>query len=119
MIIEEKAIKQNFGFTRKLIEKITRSSQLNNDEFDFYRHKVVLESGTVDYVSVTVYNTTDRYSGVMVAFDFDYWTYRLSFTSSLSRKLTDAVTEAFRRIYGNRISVSLDPEEYEDEYTFK
>ena len=111
--------RQKFGFIKCLVNKITRKSQSNNDEFNFYRHKVVLQSGTKDYMDVTVYNSQDRYSGIMVSFDFDYWTYELRFYSTKCRNLTDTVIKAFKAIYGNRISVSYDEKEYEDELTFK
>lgn len=61
-------MKKRYNFISRLINKITLNSQSNNDSFSYYGHWVELQSGTVDYMSVTIYNTSDRYSGTLVEF---------------------------------------------------
>lgn len=61
------AKKRAYNFVYKLMDKITTSSS-NNMEFICYRHLVRLSSGMEDYVSVTLYSTTDRYKGEMAEF---------------------------------------------------
>lgn len=72
-------MKKRYNFISRLINKITLNSQSNNDSFSYYGHWVELQSGTVDYMSVTIYNTSDRYSGTLVEFQFDFWTMELCF----------------------------------------
>ena len=50
----------------KMVERITRKETALNDRFCVNRHTVVCQSGTTDYVSVTIDNTD--------GFDFDFWT---------------------------------------------
>lgn len=100
---------KQYNFIDRLIGKITLKSQSNNDMFCYYRHLIVLQSGTKDYVSVTIHHTTDPYSSVLVNFSFDYWTYRLHFIHTGYKIPTDRVLNAFRSIYSTtRICVSFD-----------
>lgn len=46
-------MKKKYNFISRLINKITLNSQSNNDSFSYYGHWVELQSGTVDYMSVT------------------------------------------------------------------
>ena len=85
---------KKYTFIKRLVDKMTRSEM--NCEFDHYNHKVVLQSGTNGYVSVTVCNSVDRYSGTMLDFSFDYWTHELHFVCSESKRLTNEVVDAFR-----------------------
>lgn len=55
-------MKKRDNFISRLINKITLNSRSNNDSFSYYGHWVELQSGTVDYMSVTIYNMSDRYS---------------------------------------------------------
>ena len=55
----------------KMVERITRKETALNDRFCVNRHTVVCQSGTTDYVSVTIDNTD--------GFDFDFWTKQLCF----------------------------------------
>lgn len=103
---------KKYTFIKRLVDKITRSEM--NCEFDYYNHKVVLQSGTNGYVSVTVCNSVDRYSGTMLDFSFDYWTHELHFVCSESKRLTNKVKDAFRELYDGYIKVSYDRNEYED-----
>lgn len=47
-----------------MVERITRKETALNDHFCVNRHTVVCQSGTTDYVSVTIDNTD--------GFDFDF-----------------------------------------------
>lgn len=47
-----------------MVERITRKETALNDRFCVNRHTVVCQSGTTDYVSVTIDNTD--------GFDFDF-----------------------------------------------
>lgn len=51
--------RKRYNYIRRLVEKITTSPS-NNMEFCYYGHLVSLQSGTTDYVDITVYNTADR-----------------------------------------------------------
>lgn len=100
---------KQYNFIDRLIGKITLNSQSNNDMFCYYKHLIILQSGTKDYVSVTVHYTTDPDSGVLANFSFDYWTYKLHFFSTECETLTDKVINAFRSIYGTtQIRVTFD-----------
>lgn len=114
---KKKERKKTYKFIEKLIDKVT-TSESNNMEFVCYRHLVELLSGTEDYVSVTIYNTDDRYGGEMADFNFDYLTKELHFISSEGKALTKKIIATFRMLYSpRRIRVSYDELEYEDEDT--
>jgi len=98
-------------YITRLIGRITASSQSNNDSFDFYGHHIDLQSGTTDYVSVTIYRTADPYSGETAAFSFDYWTKELCIEYVESEEISKAIATAFRNIYG-RITVTDLPIEH-------
>lgn len=108
--------KPTYNFIHRLIGRITSSGQSNNDSFTYFGHFVELQSGTTDYVAVTIYNSNDRYKGEMTSFCFDYWTKELFFESSACKALTEKIIRAFKSHYG-RICVSYDEMEYEDEDT--
>ncbi len=108
---------KTYKFIEKLIDKVT-TSESNNMSFNCYGHLVELQSGTEDYVSVTIYNTDDRYKGEMADFNFDYLTKELHFVFSESKALTDKIIGTFDTLYSRRhIRVSYDEQEYEDEDT--
>mgnify|MGYP003448521827 CR=1 FL=1 len=96
---------KKYSFIKRLVDKITRSE--TNCEFDYYNHKVVLRSGTKGYVSVNVYNTTDRYSGTMLSFNFDYWTHKLHFSYYENKQVIIKVFDAFNDLY-ECVKVSFD-----------
>ena len=103
--------RKRYNYINRLVDKITTSPS-NNMEFCYYGHLVCLQSGTTDYVDVTVYNNADRYSGELAGFNFDYWTKELDIGYAESDRLFDTIVEAFRRIYGKRnVSVIIDEEE--------
>lgn len=104
---------KRYKYIHRLVEKITTSPS-NNMEFSCYGHLVSLESGTDGYVSVTVYHTTDRYSGELADFSFDYWTHELYVEYTEDERLFDAIVRAFRDIYAGRgFSVSRCEDEEE------
>lgn len=114
---KKKERKKTYKFIEKLIDKVT-TSESNNMEFVCYGHLVELLSGTEDYVSVTIYNTDDRYGGEMADFNFDYLTKELHFISSEGKALTEKIIATFRMLYSpRRVRVSYDELEYEDEDT--
>lgn len=107
-----------YNYLQKLIGRITKSGQSNNDSFTYYRHLVELQSGTNGYVSVTLYKTESRYDGELADFSFDYWTLELHFVSTVGKTMTESISNAFRHFYAPRkIRVSYDKNEYEDEDT--
>ena len=107
-----------YNYIQKLIDRITKSGQSNNDSFTYYGHLVELQSGTRDYVSMTLYKTDDRYGGELADFSFDYWTLELHFVGTVGKVLTEKIISAFRHFYAPRkIRVSYDKNEYEDEDT--
>ena len=107
-----------YNYLQKLIGRITKSGQSNNDSFTYYRHLVELQSGTNGYVSVTLYKTESRYDGELADFSFDYWTLELHFVSTVGKTMTENIINAFRHFYAPRkIRVSYDKNEYEDEDT--
>lgn len=103
---KKKERKKTYKFIEKLIDKVT-TSKSNNTEFVCYGHLVELLSGTEDYVSVTIYNTDDRYGGGMADFDFDYLTKELHFISSEGKALTEKIIATFKMFYSPGASVSL------------
>jgi len=110
--------KPRYNYIQKLIDRITKSGQSNNDCFTYYGHLVELQSGTSGYVSVTLYKTDDRYGGELADFSFDYWTLELHFVGTVGKALTESIISAFRHFYAPRkIRVSYDKNEYEDEDT--
>lgn len=112
-----KKTRKTYRFIDRLIDKVTTSDS-NNMSFTHYGHLVELESGTEDYISVTIYNTTDRYKGTLADFSYDYWTHELHFLYSECKILTERIINAFKFLYSPRtIRISYDEEEYEDEDT--
>lgn len=102
---------KKYGYIRKLIDKVTTSPS-NNMCFPYYRHLVELTSGTNGYVSVTIYNTEDRYEGEMADFSFDYWTHELHIWFGESDALIEKIISAFKSIYSPQdVKVSIDEEE--------
>ncbi|MDC2222848.1 MULTISPECIES: hypothetical protein [Bacteroidaceae] len=95
-------MKKRDNFISRLINKITLNSRSNNDSFSYYGHWVELQSGTVDYMSVTIYNMSDRYSGTLVEFQFDFWTMELCFDAVSCDEVYDTVVKAFKGVYYNR-----------------
>lgn len=90
--------KSNCRWLSRLVDKITKKDQPNNDSFIFYNHRVTLQSGTFDYVCVTVQDMDYRNE---IIFNFDFWTKKLvleSYNSECERK---AIVTKFKEIYSN------------------
>lgn len=89
---------------KKLIYKITRTSQSNNDYFTYYGNEVTLQSGTPDYVVVSVRTENAN----VMEFDFDYLTKELNITFADTDETLDTIVEAFKEIYGKSITVLVE-----------
>lgn len=117
---------KKYNWLARLIDRITKSEQPNNDYFEYYNHRVTLQSGTRDYVSVWI-------EDMGIEFSFDFWTKRLCFTSYNDYDERDAIIKTFRRFYDNQFDEVyigsdepweeavkeyeqyLDPEEYDQD----
>ncbi len=98
------------SYINRLIGRVTSSSQPSNDSFVFYGRLVVLQSGTPDYVGVTIYHTDDRYSGEVADFSFDFLTKELYIGYAESEAISEAIIKAFRGIYGHINVITEDTE---------
>lgn len=88
-------------YIKRLIGRITASSQSSNDSFVFYGHRVDLQSGTHDYVSVTIYNTVDPYKGEVANFNFDFLTKDLCIEYAENENIGKVIEKGFKEIYGH------------------
>lgn len=86
---------------KRLIDRITRTSQSNNDYFTYYGNEVTLQSGTPDYVVVSVKTENAN----VMEFDFDYLTKELNITFADTDETLDTIVGAFKEIYGKSITV--------------
>lgn len=82
---------------KKLVNRITRKSQSNNDTFTYYGNEVTLQSGTSDYavVSVKDFNACKN----VMEFDVDYLTKELNITFYDTEETYEALVQAFKSIY--------------------
>lgn len=103
--------KPAYKFVKRLIDRITTVSQSNNDSFTYYGHSVNLQSGTRDYVAVTIYKGADMYSGSMADFTFDFWTKQLHIEYAECDNMEEAIITAFRNLYK---SIKTTKEKYDD-----
>lgn len=113
-------MKSKYKFLYKLIKRITNVNQSNNDTFAYYDYNVSLQSGTSEYVSVTIYyNDEDDGNIEMAEFSFDFLTYDLNFVYYWNDAFRNTVIDAFLVLeYGQRgIVVSDDTlqESYDEE----
>ena len=88
---------------KKLINRVTKISQPNNDNFTYYENEVTLQSGTPDYVVVSV-KTED--SNIM-EFDFDFLTKELNITFADTDETLDTIIKSFKELYGN-VKISIE-----------
>lgn len=88
-----------YKFIKRLIDRITSVSQSNNDSFTYYGHFVNLQSGTRDFVAVTIYKGADMYSGSMADFTFDFWTKQLHIEYAESDSMEEAIITALKKLY--------------------
>lgn len=97
-------MRPGYKFLKRLIGRVTSVSQSPNDSFVYYGHSVTLQSGTRDYVAVTVCKSFDLYSGSLAEFNFDFWTKELIIEHADNEFVEKAVIQAFKRIY-NHITI--------------
>ena len=89
---------KRYNYIRHLVDKPT-SMESNNVKFTFYNHLVEKLSGTDGFFAATIYSGTDRYSGEVADFSYDYWTHSLYIEDAESRQAADAIISAFKSIY--------------------
>lgn len=95
---------------KRLIDKLTRTEQPNNDVFDYYEFYVVKQSGTRDYFSVDVSLKENQYDYV-ASFSFDYWTKEVHITDAVNDDVIMNIIEGFDNLYGkNNIKYSIEKE---------
>lgn len=84
---------------KKLVNRITRKSQSNNDTFIYYGNNVTLQSGTSDFavVSVKDFNACKN----VMEFDVDYLTKELNITFYDTEETYETLVQAFKNIYPN------------------
>ncbi len=100
-----------YKFIIRLIGRITSISQSNNDSFIYYGHFVNLQSGTRDYVAVTICKDANMYSGSMAEFTFDFWTKQLHIEFAVSNNMEETIIKAFKSLYH---SIKITRENYEN-----
>lgn len=103
--------KPAYKFIKRLIDRITSVNQSNNDCFTYFGHYVSLQSGTVDYVAVTICRNCDMYSGSIAEFNFDYWTKQLHIEYAENDNLEKAIVRGFKSLYQ---SITITREKYEN-----
>ena len=103
--------KPAYKFIKRLIDRITSVNQSNNDCFTYFGHYVSLQSGTIDYVAVTICRNCDMYSGSIAEFTFDYWTKQLHIEYAENDNLEKAIVRGFKSIYH---SITETRENYEN-----
>lgn len=95
---------------KRLIDKLTRNEQPNNDVFDYYEFYVVKQSGTSDYFNVDVSLKENQYDYV-ASFSFDYWTKEVHITDAVNDDVIMNIIEGFDNLYGkNNIKYSIEKE---------
>lgn len=103
--------KPAYKFIKRLIDRITSVNQSNNDCFTYFGHYVSLQSGTVDYVAVTICRNCDMYSGSIAEFTFDFWTKKLHIEYADNDSMEEAIIKAFKSLYH---SITITRENYEN-----
>lgn len=88
---------------KKLINRITKTSQPNNDNFIYYGNEVTLQSGTPDYVVVSVKTEKEN----VLEFDFDFLTKELNITFADTDETLDTIIKSFKELY-NGIKVYIE-----------
>ncbi len=88
-----------YKWLERLVDKITKKDCPNNNYFEYYGHRVDLQSGTVDYVDVHI---SDMDYNNQINFSFDYWTFDLCFFSYNNFDERDSIIRAFKGIYSDR-----------------
>lgn len=93
--------KKTYKWLARLIDKITNKDCPNNNYFWYYGHEVILQSGTRDYVSVTIAEDDRGWRKNQISFSFDYWTKELVFDSYNNYEERDTIIRAFKSIYND------------------
>lgn len=88
---------------KKLINRVTKTSQPNNDNFIYYGNEVTLQSGTPDYVVVSVKTEKEN----VLEFDFDFLTKELNITFADTDETLDTIIKSFKELY-NGIKVYIE-----------
>lgn len=99
--------KKTYKWLARLIDKITKSDCPNNNFFLYYGREVNLQSGTRDYVSVTISEDDGGWHRNEISFNFDFYYKELNLESYSCWNERDAIINAFRSIYG-RIVIGFD-----------
>lgn len=79
----------------QMIKHITNSDSPLNSQFRIQRHNIVCQSGTTDYVNVTIDNKE--------TFSFDFWTKELTFEYGC--RYFEEISATFKKLYGNIIII--------------
>lgn len=103
---------KKYNWLARLINRITKSEQSNNDYFNYYGHRITLQSGTRDYVDVHI---SDMDYKNQVNFTFDFWTYDLVFFQYNEYEERDAIVRAFKEYYGH---IDITDEPWDEEVKF-
>ena len=103
---------KTYRWLNRLVDKITSKDCPNNDYFEYYGHKVTLQSGTHDFVDVTISDMDNRNQ---ITFSFDFWTKELCFDGYNNYDERDSIVKAFRSIY-RHISITDEPWEEDEKF---
>ena len=103
---------KSYRWLGRLIDKITKEDCPNNNYFEYYGHRITLQSGTRDYMDVYIRNKDDR---EQVNFTYDFWTDELTFFSYNNYDERNAIIKAFKSIYR---SIDITDEPWEEERKF-
>lgn len=95
---------KRYNYIRRIVDKLT-SSGSNNEEFTLYNHLVEMQSGTDGFFAVSIYSASDRYSGEVAVFSFDYLTRSLYIEDAESRQMADAIISAFKTFYPDYLEI--------------
>ena len=98
----------SYNWLSRLVNKITKTEQSNNDSFEYYGHSVTIQSGTPDYMAVYI-------NDIGLDLSFDFLTKELVFSSYEEYEQRNAIYNAFKKYYG-RVSVEDEPWEEEKKY---
>lgn len=98
---------KRYKYIRRIVDRLT-SSDSNNEEFILYNHLVGKQSGMGGFFAATIYSGTDRYSGEVATFCFDYWTQKLYVEDAENRKVADAIINAFKSFYPDYLKIKDD-----------
>lgn len=104
---------KRYKYIRHIVDRLTTSDS-NNEEFTLYNHLVEKLSGMGGFFAATIYSGTDRYSGEVADFSYDYWTHSLYIEDAESRQAADAIISAFKKIYPDYLKIVDDTQKKED-----